>query len=219
MEVGGSTKEPALSTLEHLLEWLVSIERSEVEAAAAALRRARPEDSNRELAMRIFTIARWKATAAGALTGLPSTLLVSGGAAVVDVGTVLRVEAQAAARVAVICEPTFFTEEDAKWEILVPVFGLDIASQIAREAGVRAGVAMTRQMIRAYLSKSTLQAFKRIALKYLGIKITQRAVITKTVPVIGGVIGGVWNFGELTFLRERCIKYFAGDAVGTTTTR
>ncbi|GMU03899.1 hypothetical protein [Corallococcus caeni] len=48
-------------------------------------------------------------------------------------------------------------------------------------------------LIRRYISKGVLKALQRFALKYLGLKLTQRAIITKTVPLVGAGIGATWN--------------------------
>lgn len=53
-----------------------------------------------------------------------------------------------------------------------------------------------------------LRAIKRLALKYLGLKIGQRWLITKVLPVVGGLIGGGWNFGEVHVVGKRTIRYF-----------
>ena len=124
-------------------------------------------------------------------------------------------EVRAAAEVALIFEPEFFSDEDARWELFVPVFGMNVASQLLREVGVRGAMGVTRQAIKKYLSKQTLRAFRALALKYFGLKVTQKAVVTKTLPVVGGVVGASWNFVEVTLLRKRCIRYFQNKTIGT----
>lgn len=71
---------------------------------------------------------------------------------------------------------------------------------------------VTRVLIRKYLSKETLKQFQKIMLKYFGIKVTQKAVITKTLPIVGGLIGGTWNYIEVGQVQKRTIDYF--DARG-----
>lgn len=203
------------SKLMKVLSWVVQVDPDAARQAVSELRTKYPEASNRDLARKFFSGARWKATATGVVTGLPTNPLAAAPAALLDVGTVLRIEANAVSRVALTFDEHFFAEENAEWELLVPLFGFDAVSQVAREAGMRAGMAVTRQMIRTYLSKGTLKAFQKVMLKYLGIKVTQRAVITKTLPVVGGLIGGGWNFAELTLLRNRSIAYFSGRQLGT----
>ena len=73
---------------------------------------------------------------------------------------------------------------------------------------------VTRRSRRSGLSKETLTQFKRVMLKYFSMKVTQRAVITKTLPIIGGLIGGTWNYVELRVVGRRTYVYFAGKAAG-----
>jgi hypothetical protein len=136
-------------------------------------------------------------------------------AAVVDVATVLRVEVNAAAKTALLFDPTFFDDPDAAWELLIPILGLNAVSQALRTLGVKGGMGVSRQVIRTYLTKETLRQFKRIVLKYFGIKVGQRALITKALPIIGGLIGGTWNFVEVRLMGRRTIAYFSDRAIGT----
>ena len=76
-----------------------------------------------------------------------------------------------------------------KWELLLLVFGLNL-----REIGVRGGMGVTRVLVKKYISKETIKQFQEIMLKNFRIKVTQKAVITKTLPNIGGFIVGIWNY-------------------------
>lgn len=58
------------------------------------------------------------------------------------------------------------------------------------------------------MSKESLKQFKKVTLKYFGLKVTQKGVITKTVPVVGGLIGGVWNWVEVSVIKARTVRYF-----------
>lgn len=64
--------------------------------------------------------------------------------------------------------------------------------------------------------KSTLKKFKDVMLKYFAMKVTQKAVITKTLPVVGGLIGGGWNYVELRLVGGRVVNYFEGRPVDDT---
>ena len=72
-----------------------------------------------------------------------------------------------------------------KWELLLLVFGLSLVNQFLGEIGVRGGMGVTRGLIKKYISKETIKQFQEIMLKYFGIKVTQKAIITKTLPNIG----------------------------------
>lgn len=195
------------------LEWVVDIDPPAIIASVEAERVKSPNSSNRKLADAAFSRARWKATATGIATGLPANPWVAVPAATLDVATTLKLEVLAAARVAVIYDKSFFEDQDAVWELLIPIFGINVGSQAFRQLGIRGGMGATRAAIRKYLSKETLKQFQKLMLKYFGIKITQKGVITKTLPIVGGVIGGTWNFIEVGRIKNRTIEYFEENAL------
>ncbi|MGV6853419.1 MAG: hypothetical protein ACWA5R_14740 [bacterium] len=190
------------------LEWVVEIDPPAIIASVKAEREKYPNFSNKKLAEKAFTSARWKATSAGVVTGLPANPWTAVPAATADVAVTLKTEVAAVARAAVIYDENFFEDDDSKWELLIPVFGLNVGSQALREFGIRGGMGLTRAAIKKYLAKETLKQFKKIMLKYFGIKVTQKGVITKTLPIVGGLIGGGWNYIEVGRVRKRAISYF-----------
>ena len=190
------------------LEWVIDIDTPAIIASVAEERRNNPTASNRQLAENAFSRARWKATATGVVTGLPANPWIAAPSAVLDVAATLKIEVLAAARVAVIYDVEFFKSEDAAWELLIPIFGINVGSQLLRELGVRGGMGLTRAGIKKYLSKETLKTFQKIMLKYFGIKVTQKGVIAKTLPIVGGIIGGTWNYAEVSGVKKRTINYF-----------
>lgn len=195
------------------LEWVIDIDPPAIIASVTADRKKRPNVSNKKLAESAFSRARWKATAAGVVTGLPANPWVALPAATIDVAMTLKIEVIAAARVAVIYDPNFFDEDDSAWELLIPIFGINMGSQLLREAGIRGGMGITRAGIKKYLAKETLKQFKKFMLKYFGIKVTQKGIIIKTLPVVGGFIGGVWNYIEVSGIKKRTISYFEGREI------
>lgn len=195
------------------LEWVIDIDPPAIIASVAADRRNRPNASNKSLAESAFSRARWKATATGVATGLPANPWVALPAATLDVAATLKIEVLAAARVAVIFDENFFDDEDAAWELLVPIFGINVGSQLVRQGGIRGGMGLTRAGIKKYLTKETLKQFQKVMLKYFGIKVTQKGLITKTLPIVGGIIGGTWNYFEVSAIKKRTISYFEGKEI------
>ncbi|HEY8158804.1 MAG TPA: hypothetical protein VIF10_08880 [Methylobacter sp.] len=198
-----------------VLEWVIDIDSAAIVVSVAAERNQHPELTPKQLAGKAFSLARWKAISAGIATGLPTNPWITLPAATTDVAVTLKTEAYAAAWTAIIYDESFFDDEEAKWELLIPVLGLNVGSQFARELGIRGGMGVTRAAIRRYLSKETLKAFQKLMLKYFGLKVTQKAMITKIVPIIGGLIGGVWNYLEVNQIKSRTISYFEnkGDLI------
>jgi hypothetical protein len=195
-----------------VLEWVIDIDLAVIVASVAAERNQHPELTNQQLAGNAFSHARWKATYTGLVTGLSANPWVALPAATTDVAVTLKTEVYAAARTAIIYDASFFDDEDAKWELLIPVLGLNVGSQFARELGITGGMGITRAAIRQYLSKETLKAFQKLMLKYFGLKVTQKGMITKTLPIIGSLIGGGWNYLEVSNIKSRTIGYFENKA-------
>ncbi len=195
------------------LDWVLDIDPPAIITSVKSERESSPYASNKALVDKVFSSAKWKATSTGFVTGLPANPWASVPISAVDVAATLRSEVSAVARAAVIYDEKFFDDLDAKWELLLPVFGLSLGSQFLREVGVRGGMEVTRVLIKQYLSKETLKQFKIIILKYFGIKVTEKAVITKTLPIVGGLIGSTWNYIEVNQVQKRTIDYFnARDA-------
>jgi len=201
--------------LSNVLGWIVGVNQGEAANDVRLLRAQNPSETNAELARRLFATARQKATGVGLLTGLPANPWVMLPAAVADLTTVLRIETEAVARVALIYDPSFFEAPDAAWELLVPVFGIDALSQFLRDVGVIGSMGLTRQLVRQYLSKETLRSFQKVMLKYFGMKVTQKGILSKSLPIVGAVIGGGWNFAEVTILTKRTIAYFENRPIAT----
>jgi len=199
--------------LARAIERVMDLDVPALRASVKDLRHKNPGASKKALAKKVFSKARWKATAAGVAFGLPANPWVSIPAAIGDMAVTLQVEVLAAAKVALLYDKNFFNKEDAQWELLVPVFGINAASQVMREFGVRGGMGVTRVAIKKYLSKETLKQFKKVMWKYFGLRVTQKGIITKTLPIVGGIIGGVWNWGEVASLRDRTIRYFEGKPI------
>lgn len=210
-------KEIDQSLLGKALEAALDIDRDAQKAYVAKLRADHPGDSDQVLAERVISRARWFSAGVGVATGLPSNPWVAAPAAVADVAATLRAEVVLAARVALLYEPGFLDDGEPPYELLVPIFGGRLAGELLREAAIRGGMGVTRAAIRKYLSKETLKQFKRLALKYFGLKVTQRGVITKTLPVVGGLIGGTWNFVEVAAVGRRVVDWFEGRCVAPTT--
>jgi hypothetical protein len=134
--------------------------------------------------------------------------------ALTDLAIVLKAEGKLAGVIAAMLDPDVLNDADAfRTDVLAIVFP-NAASQALRSVATQAGRATTRTVIRKYISRDILQSMIRFAGKYLGIKLTQRAIITKTLPLVGGLIGGGWNWMEIRLLGRRALKYYLSDQEG-----
>jgi hypothetical protein len=203
--------------LEELLTWIVEVDPDELSEDVRGFGACDPRDSFalEERAHLAFSQLRWKATAVGAVAGMPGTVATMIPVALVEAGLFYRTQVKAAGRVALVYEPEFFSEPDAGWELLVPIFGARSVSDFLREVGVPPGEAPARSVIREHLSVETLSTLKRVMLRRFGIRVAQKMVITKTVPFVGAIIGGGWNYAEATLVRNRVVGYFAGRDLGS----
>ena len=203
---------PDANLIERATKWALDlslhVDREQALGDVRSVRAKYPGASRAVHADQLIARARWKAAAVGIATGMPSNPWVAGGAAVTDVAFLLRIEVALAARIALLFDETFLDDAEPPYELLVPILGGRFAAEVAREVAIRGGMGVTRSLIRKYISKGVLDAIKRLALRYLGLKITQRMLITKVIPVVGGVIGGGWNFGEVGLVGHRVVHYF-----------
>lgn len=194
--------------LAKVLRWALGVSPAGVRSRVEELRSQHPRLSSGELAKKLYTRAAWKASVAGAGTGLPSNVFVSIPAALADVAAVLRIEVATAACVAELYEPGYLNDGETPWELLVPILNLNGASQAAREFAILAGQQATNKAIRAMLQKNGLKTFQTIVLKVAGKRVTRKAVLTKSLPLVGALVGAAWNYGELKVQGTRIVRYF-----------
>ena len=128
--------------------------------------------------------------------------------AAMDLVVVLKQEGKLAGVIAALLEPAVLEDPDAfRADILAIVFP-NAVSQALREVASQAGRATTRVLIRKYLSHGALRSVIQFAAKYLGIKVTQRAIVTKSMPIVCSAIGAAWNWTEVKLLGRRAIRYY-----------
>lgn len=176
---------------------------------ALELRDAYPEASADELVERsIKTAKRWAAVY-GVGSGVATNPAAMIPAAAADMGLTLRAEAHLAGVIAVLKTPSSSDHVDSFHAEILAVMFPNAVSQALREVGVQAGKATTRTLVRKYVSGNLLKAIIAFAAKYLGIRLTQRAIISKSVPLVGAAIGATWNWIDVERCGRRAQKYFS----------
>lgn len=177
---------------------------------ASQIAKANPGLTVEQLARQALTHAKRWAAAAGGASGVVANPIAMVPAAAGEMGYVLRSEAMLVGIVAALLDPASLDDLDGfKTDILAILFP-NAASQALRAAAVRAGQTTTRTLIRKYVTKDVLKAIVRFAARYLGLKLTQKAIITKAVPLVGSAIGAAWNWIEVERVGRRAIAYY-GD--------
>lgn len=210
LQRAGEAGELVVGVLEDVILHAIDVDVPACAAAVEALRREHPDDSPRELALRVFSRQALRAATVGAVTGIPGSLPLAMPAAALDVGAVLHMEMTAAAKVALIYDADYFHDHTSKWQLLGPVVGATLASQLMREIGLKGAREVTRKTAQRVLQQRSLRVVRRMAFKILGRRVTVRAVVTKSVPVVGVLIGAGWNFAELHIVGRRVISHFEG---------
>jgi hypothetical protein len=201
------------SLLKRSLELALAVDPEESKAYVTHLRERFPDKDRRELADLMISRARWWGAGVGFATGVPGNPWVAAPAAVTDVAAVLRTEILLACRIGLLFDPQLLDGPEPPYEVLVPIMGSRAASAVARNLLTLGGMGITRQAIRKGLNAGGLWQFRKIMLKYFGLKVSGRGVITKTLPVVGGLIGGAWNYAELKIVGDRVYRYFDGQAL------
>lgn len=174
---------------------------------ATELREAYPELSDDQLVERAITTSKRWAAAYGVGSGIATNPLAMLPAAAADMGLTMRAEAHLVGVVGALKDPRSLDDIAGFHGDVLAVMFPNAVSQALREVGVQAGKATTRTLIRKYLSGNVLKAVIAFAAKYLGVKLTQRAIISKSVPLVGAAIGATWNWVEVERCGRRAVKY------------
>ena len=196
-----------LSSVADYLDWVMSFDVCKVRQEVMLLRRRFPDATSYELAEQAFSDVRLRVTAAGAAMGLAANPLLSLAGALADLSVTTRAQLFAAACAAELLIPGFLDSDTARYELLVPVLGSSVISQLAVEFGLKAAKTATREVVVRLINQRSLRLINAVITKVFGRRVTQRAVITKTIPIVGCLIGGAWNAMEVEVIRNRTLRY------------
>lgn len=191
----------------------LAIDRDAERRYVQALQARHPELSRDQLIERLTRRARWWGAGVGFVTGVGSNPWAALPAALADVTAVLHAEVRLACRIALLFDPQFLDDPEPPYELLVPIFGTRAASELAGRAVIQGGRAVTQRMLQGLLARGGALQLRNWMLKYLGLRVTQRGVVTKLVPIVGGVIGGSWNYAEMSIVAGRVQRYFEGRSI------
>jgi hypothetical protein len=187
---------------------------NECYAAAQKLRQEHPGEAASELAQRAIADARRWAATAGGVTGAAANPLIMVPAALADIAAVLRIEGKMAGTVAALLDPKVLDDRAAfEADILSIVFPGAI-SQALRQIGVRASQRLTRTLVRKYFAERLVQSAAGFATKRMFLHVSERAIVSKTVPIVGAGIGAGWNWLELHAVGRRAVGYYQNKSIG-----
>jgi hypothetical protein len=156
--------------------------------------------------------ARKWAVAAGAISGVAASPLTFAPAAVADAVAMLRIEGHLAGTVAALLDPASLDDPDAFQRDVLRIIFPAAVGQALRRAGIAAGEKAAKAVVARAFTRGMAKEVLEVAAKRLGIRLTEKALATKTVPLVGAGIGAAWNWAELQVIGRRAISYHGGDA-------
>lgn len=190
-----------------------AIDRSAEQAYVRDLRERYPERSREQLIAHITQRARYWGAGIGFATGVGSNPWAALPAALADVTAVLRAELTLACRIALLYDPQYLDDPEPPYELLIPILGTRAASELAGRAVIVGGREMTQKMLRDLLARDGVARLRKWMFTHLGIRVTKRGLASKLVPVIGGIIGGTWNYIEVSIVAGRVSRYLEGKTI------
>jgi hypothetical protein len=198
-------------TVSDALDWAVAVDPQHVKATVARLRDKYPDASPARLADKVRTRGQLKSLASGVATGLATNPFVAAGAALADAALTLRAQVEMAARIAVCYDPEHFSRPGAAEELLVPILGASASEEILKAVGGVGAAGITRQLIRKTVEGPGTGIVRSVLVRVLLRTLPQTGLLRKTIPLVGGLISGWWNYRESARVGERVKKYFAGE--------
>jgi hypothetical protein len=196
-----------------LMSWVVP-HREQCRAAADELRAENPGATPEQLARKAILSAKKWGLAAGGTTGAAANPLIMLPAAMADIAAMLRIEGQMAGTVAALLDPgSMLDDKTFQADVLAIVFP-GAVSQALRQIGLRAGQKLTRTLIQKYVTENFVKDVAAVAAKFLVIRVTRKAVISKTVPLVGAGIGAAWNWVEMEAVGKRAVRYYQRRTIG-----
>jgi hypothetical protein len=195
--------------LAKLLIWLIP-NPSDCAIAAEELRLSHPNLSDADRARLAVKESRKWAASIGGATGLAANPITMLPAVLADAAAMLKLEGNLAGTIAALLDPDSLADKETfRREIIRSVFPGAI-SQALRKLGIKAGENVTKAVIRKALSREVTKEIGERAIKFLGIRLSEKAIATKTIPLVGAGIGAAWNWIEIQAVGKRAIEYHLG---------
>jgi hypothetical protein len=195
--------------LEPILAWLIP-DPHECLREAQELRLRDPEANAEQTARRTVKESRKWAASIGGITGVAASPVTMLPAAIADMAAMLRLEGKLAGTVAALLDPDSVKDADAFRKDILRVVFPGAVSQALRKFGVRAGEEATKAMVRKLIGREAGKELGERVVKMLGIRLTEKAIAGKVVPLVGAGIGAAWNWVEIQAVGARAVNYHLG---------
>jgi hypothetical protein len=197
---------------EEILRWTIPSP-DDCCATAAQLRAEHPALTAEQLAWKAVKSARGWAALAGAASGSASTPLTMIPASLAETAYVLRREGHMAGVIAALLDPDSLNDAETFQADVLSVLFPGAVSQALSQFGVRGSQITTKSVVRRLMGRGFLGKLLRLIAHMLGIRITEHAILSKTLPIIGGGIGAAWNWAEVQAVGRRALRYHRESAV------
>jgi hypothetical protein len=151
-----------------------------LEAMAARARAEVPGGDDEAVARRLIARFARRGALIGFVSGLPSNPVMAFPLAAVDTSATAKICADMAATLEGIADPDGLGDRQAR-------DGVPQANPAA----------VASFLIRGLKNRSVPQALTRAAVRWAATRTAKRAVLTRMVPVVGGLLGAAWNYAEI----------------------
>jgi hypothetical protein len=199
-------------TLVRLMRFALRVDEQRCLDLAARLRRTHPDATDRELADRLVSYYARRGAVAGFISGLATNPLLALPAAMADVAALLRFYAHLSATVGCLAHEDYFDEPGWEADALVMLAGRRAVSRVLQGVAVEGAKRTAHDLLQRQARAAVVRALGPGAAGRVGAKITQRAITAKLVPIIGGLIGGAWNYLEMRSVGRRIVRFHFGAA-------
>ncbi len=183
------------------------------------LRRKNPGATPEQLALIAIDKIKWKVWLIAVVAGVFSNPVFCVLLAWVETKKLIKWQVETSAKIAGIFAPDTLADsslfESDILAILMPQ-AVDEELELAARTTIQPAVGAagthvvkhaTRAVIRTVISKNVLKFVKRMAWRFFAVKVTQRAILTKAVPLAGILVGVLMNHHEITRTGKNAIEH------------
>ena len=173
---------------DRIIEWAMDVDPADCRREIAWRRRRFPNARPRELAKGMLNEYSLASLAEGTLTALATGPLLAVPAAMVDAAFIMRAAARLNGCIGLMANPDYFATDAWRADVTTIIGDKPVAEQTMRRTAINV------------VNRTVVQV------------VTKRSV-ARFVPIVGGVVGGVWNFWELNRLGKRIFSYHFDDTL------
>ncbi len=193
---------------------------SDVQKWVEKLRRKFPGRTPEELAWIAVDSIKWKVWLIAMVAGVFSNPLFCVLLAWIETKKLIKWQVETTAKIAGVFDPESLADRAVfEMDVLAVLMPqameeeLELATRTTALAAAQTAAShvakhATRAAIRKVVAKDVLKYIKRFAIRYLGVKVTQRAILSKAIPLAGIFVGVVMNHYEIQKTGRSAITHY-----------